>query len=325
MGYEQVTTSSNQHLSNLSSTTFNRAFVGTRIFTPVQSDFLSAGIIKESQASLFQQIRSMVSGKSVVGEIQVEVSEDLYSILTYALKGYTAAQDVMAAQKAGKSALRPIEKTVRKTTNGIELLMELMIAAVAFSAGSWTGQTAAAAVKYDQAAADPILEILQKKDLVYGKEAGAQMKTKVLFGKSAWTVYRTNAKVRAAFQNAIGGGMASADKLSDSEACRYAAAQLEVDEVVVGRATYDSDGAGTLTDIWTDNVLIATVSEGAEIESGAAGHLLWWGDMLREVVEWFTHELAMYPRGAYANKVISSFLPKLINVKSGYLITDVVT
>jgi len=322
MGYEQVTTSSNQHLSNLSSTTFNRAFVGKRIFTPVQSDFLSAAIIKEAQASLFQQLRAMVSGKSVVGEIEVNVSEDLFRILTYALKGYTSQQDIMAANKAGKSALKLVEKTVRKVTNGIELLEELMIAAVAFAAGSWTGQTAAAATKWDQATADPILEILQKKDLVYGKEAGPQMKTKILFGKTAWTVYRTNAKVRAAFQNVSGGGMAS--DIPDEQACRYAAAQLEVDEVVVGKAQYD-DGSGTLVDIWTDNALICTVSEGPEVESGAAGHLLWWGDTLREVVEWFTHELANYPRGAQACKVISSFLPKLMNVKSGYLITDVVT
>lgn len=330
--FANITTSPNKHLSNLASITRNFGFVGKYVCTPVQSSFLAGALIKEDQKSLFETLQQISAARASVGEIQTSMSEDAFAILSYALIGWCSQTDVLAATLEGGqlAALKPKERVTRKVANSMELLEEWMISLKLFTAANWGAQTAAASAKFDAVGADPVKIINNEaREKVYGWEKSAGSKLVALFGRDAWNVYRTNDKVRSAFQSAFGGAMAREMAESDrgpaaTAAQQYAAAQLEVDEVHVGRAQV-KDGAGNRVDLWGDNVLIAVVNDDPEIDSGAAAHMLWWGDKLRRTYEEFTHQNLQFPDGATMIKVASSFLPKIINTDGGFLLTDVKT
>lgn len=330
--FDNITTSPNLHLSNLASATRNFGLVGQRVATPVNAAFQAGTIIKEDQKSLFEALQQLAGSRSAVGEIQVSTSEDPFAILSFALMGWCSETDIMAARLAGGQlgALRPKERVARKVANSMELLMEMMIATKLFTGGNWGAQTAGASAKFDAAGADPVKIINNEaREKVYGWENSPGSKLVALFGREAWNVYRVNDKVRAAFQTAFGGSMAKEMLSANSgpsmnAAQQYAANQLEVDEVIVGRAQI-KDATGARVDLWTDNVLVAVVNDAPEIDSGAACHTLWWGDTLRRVYEEFTHTNLQFPDGATMIKVASSFLPKIINVDGGFLLTDVKT
>lgn len=326
MPYDNITQSPNKHFSNLSSAVKNERYVGTRFLTPAKSSTQAGAILTEETTSLFEQLQALVDGRATLGEVNVTVQENLYKINSFALYGRTSQQDIWESEALGQDVLMPRERTVRKVTNEIALLEEMFIAKLIFDDANFAGgQTNTATVlsggKFTSASSDPIKAITTARDSILGAENGPDVKVKVLFGRTAWTAYRNNDNVRKAFQGSTGGGQATLEGPPD--AFRHAAAQLEVDEVLVGRARIKT-GPSTFADLWTDNVLIGVVYEGEARDSSAFGHSLWWGETMRRVYEWFTHEEAGYADGAWKVKVAETFLPKILNPFGAFLITDAV-
>lgn len=320
-----VATSPNAYLTNLSSFTRNKKYVAQEILTPVRTDREQGYILKEDSLSLFQQIRHLTNGSSRAGEIDIEVSSDSFALDSFSLKSYVPVQEIWS------SAVGPLEprmRRVRKLTNAIELLMEIISAAAIFDAAvGWTSANkttiGGVGTRWDQAGADPIKDILAAKNKIMCQDPDNQIVA--LFGETAFNAYRTAALVRASFQAAGGGGAAAntGDLDANAWAQQQVAAQIGVSKVVVGSAKAD-DGTGTRVDIWGDNVLLAVVNNGEMVDSEAFGHTLWFGDTIRRVYEWFDQDKGT--DGSYVEKCSTTFFPKgFLNPLGGHLIVDVAT
>jgi hypothetical protein len=320
----QIASSASAFLTNLSSSMHNRRYVAQDILTPVKADRQAGNILKEDALTMFQQIRHLTDGSSRSGEIDVEVSADPFAIDSFSLKTYVSQTELWSSAVA---PLDPRVRKLRKLVNAIELLMEIVSAAAIFDAtnANWVNGVTKTTVgtKWDAAGGDPIKDILTAKTKIFGyTEGDPGLQMVALFGEQAWLSYRTAALVRASFQAAGGGGAAANenDLAQNAWAQQYAAAQLGVDKVVVGAAKAD-DGTGTLTDIWTDNVLIAVVAPGETLDSSAFGHTLWFGDTIRRVYEWLDQDRGT--DGSFVLKCSTSFLPKaFLNTKGAHLLVD---
>ena len=200
----------------------------------------------------FTQVQDTSGPRATGNEVNFNLSTDSYSVRDYELREFVANEE-----KDNQDEPLDLEMDAAEfIMNLLGLNREKRVRDIAFDPSVYPAANKVTLTGTDQwtdtANSDPL------KDITDGLDATFLRPNKMIFGKSAWTVFRRHPKILDAvkggnrLQNS-GGGLANKSEIAEL---------FEVDQVIIGRAKVNSAKKGqtaVFSDIWDDRVALLRV------------------------------------------------------------------
>lgn len=249
-----------------------------------------------------------IGPKSKLGEVDLKMSTDNYSVKDYGLEEFVSQAEIDNAD----NPLDPQRDASDLIMGLLMLAWEKRTADLVFAAGTYGSQTATPANKWTHLTnGTPLTDIMTALDIPF-------LRPNILvFGADSWRAFRSHPQIVDAVKGSTRlqsakGGVASREDV---------ASLFEVDEVLVGRSKYNSAKAGQTASyarLWVDNCALLRVEKTLTPRSVS------FGCTLTE-----TQPLAMVRRddsrgikGGISLRVVHNTDEKIKAADLGYLYTD---
>ena len=272
-------------LTAISLTYRNTKLIADQVLPRVPVDSSVFKWSKYTLADGFTIPDTRVGRKSAPGQIDWTATETTATTQDYGLEDAIPMSDVLNAQAAMKAqGVMPIDPQARSTmllTDLIALDREARVAAKVFNTSNFTYNTTLSGTSQwsDYANSNPVSALMNALDIPIVRP------NVMVIGQAAWTALRQHPKVTAA--SFPGGGTATGGgAVVQREAV---AALLEIDEVIVGPAWYNSAKPGqsaSLARLWGKNcALIYRANQINSVYDVTYGFTPQWGERIAGTIE----------------------------------------
>lgn len=294
-----------QYLTNVILNYRPRDFIAEDIFPVVAVPKQSDAYLQWTQADLFRRPNTRRSPATEANLVHVDASSAKFFCENYALADKVTLED---RENADPLFVRTLEEgKVMRLRDFLLLDAEVRIADQITSASNVGSAVAVASAWNDYANADPLSDIWTVIDNV--RIATGYRPSRVLFSQVGWDGFSRNDKVISKV-NPSGGVLGGGPTATPVQA----AALLQVDQVLVGAAAYNTAGEGipqSLSDVWGENVVVYYAPPRPSMEVPSAGYTFRWQrpaipDMAVERHPYDSRRKAQFFEvGVYQDEVIS--------------------
>lgn len=246
----------NTALTNISQAYKNEELVADRVSPRIPVTFRSDKYYILDEMEAFNVASDATAPNTDAREIAITLSSDEYAVKDYALGAWVPRETIANAD----DPVNPLGRAVEGIRNRLLLAREKRVADLVFAAATYPvgyKTTLADGSRWDDYTTgtpnvDPIEQLLGYMDIPL------QRPNRLLIGAAAWAALRVHPAVVASIYplggnagtGGVGGTFASAAALAEV---------LELDEVIVGRARYNTAAAGqagSLSRIWGNHALL---------------------------------------------------------------------
>jgi len=238
-------------LTNISQAYRNDELVADRVAPRIKVEHRSDKYYVLDEMEAFNVQADRTAPNADANEIVISLSDDEYAVKDYALGSWVPREAIANAD----DPVDPLGRAVEGIKNRLMLAREKRVADLAFAAatyGSGYKTQLSGTTQWSHADADPVNAILTALDVPL------QRPNRMIVGAEVWRVLRQRAEiVAAAFP--LGGNAASGGLVGGWATTQAVAQMLELDEIVVGRARYNSAAAGqtgVLSRVWGKHALL---------------------------------------------------------------------
>ncbi len=295
-------------LTNFSQQYKNEDFIAEMVLPSVKVAKRSDVWFKYDKDQRFTLPDMKIGPKSLLGEVDLKVTTDNYSVSDFGLEEFVSQAEIDNADK-------PLDPQRDASDLIMELLMlarEKRCADLVFAAGTYGSQTATPTNKWTHLTnGTPLTDIMTALDVPFMRP------NTLVFGADSWRAFRSHPQIVDAVKGATRlqgakGGIASREDV---------ASLFEVDTVLVGRSKYNSSKPGqsaSYARLWADNCALLRV------EKSITPRGITFGCSLTE-----TQPTAMVRRddargikGGISVRVVHNMAEKIKAADLGYLYTD---
>ncbi len=297
----------------------NRDFVADLVLPVVPVDKRTDFIFQLPVETMQTIAQAQLAGqRSRPNEIKYSINHTLtYNVKDYGLIDFVSKDEIGNAD----APLRPYDYAQRIVVNFLKLAREIRVAAVAFGAGNYTGQTSAlsGASRWDTPTGDPVVDILGAIEQTFVRP------NTMVIGGQVWPKLRTNPNVIKYVLGRPSTKSGATPLVVDLDTFAQA---FELDRVVIGRAKYNNAAEGAAVSsayIWGKSCALIRVEEQPNPrETSAFGYTYRYGSqtMQTQIVPEMLHGV----RGGDFIKVTHSDDEQAVGgANSGYLFTTVIS
>lgn len=299
-------------LTNFSLQYRNEAFIWPEVMPSVKVNHRSDKYFVYGKDQRFRIPDDKIGPKSMANEIELEVSEDNYSVTDHSLSGWVTK----AEEDNADAPLSPQLDVTQFVAERLHLAQEKRVADKVFNSANYPTANKVAlsgASQWGGASQDPLNDILTGLDTAFMRP------NVIVFGAEAWKVFRTSAKVLDAVKSgsrvqAAAGGMATAPEVANL---------FEVDKIIIGRARYTASKQGqtaTYSRLWGKHCALLYVAKEPTVRSVTFG--LTFAEMSFSTMKSFDDKRGI--KGATYIKTAWNSDEKIVASDVGYFIQDAV-
>ena len=249
-------------LTNISQAYKNEELVADRVSPrlPVQHRSDKYYVLDDMEAFTVQHDRTAPNADA--NEIQIQLSTDEYAVKDYALGAWVPREAIENAD----DPVDPLGRAVEGVKNRLMLSRERRVALLAFTATTYAATykvQLSGTTQWSHTDANPVSAILTAMDIPL------QRPNRMIVGAEVWRTLRQRPEIVAAAYP-LGGNVAKGGLVGGWATTNAVAELLELDEIIVGRARYNSAAAGqtgTLARVWGKHALLFYQEESPSVDT----------------------------------------------------------
>lgn len=295
-------------LTNYSQQYKNEAFIAEMVMPTLSVKKRSDVWFKYDKDQRFTLPDMKIGPKSRLGEVDLKVTTDNYSVADYGLEEFVSQSEIDNAD----NPLNPQQDAADFIMELLMLAKEKRVADVAFAAATYGSQTATPANKWTHLTnGTPLTDIMTALDIPFMRP------NTLVFGADSWRAFRSHPQIVDAVKGATRlqgakGGIASREDV---------ASLFEVDMVLVGRSKYNTAKPGqtaSYSRLWVDNCALLHVAKSLTPRG------ITFASCIEETrpTALVRRDDSRGPKGGIAVRVIHNSAEKVKAADLGYLYTD---